>query len=530
MSATAPEILAAKADDTRTTPAPADPCAMVLFGAGGDLTRRLVIPALYNLLLSKTLPDKFALIGVDLADGNVESWAKRLREMLETFIGNRSSDFDITAIDEAAWTTLVSKMVYIQGDLTKPDLYAEIGKALEAAKSGHDTQGNAIFYLAVAGQFFGTVIDQLGAAGLVTQSDGSDGGAKFWRRVVIEKPFGHDLASSQALNAQILKVLKEDQIYRIDHFLGKETVQNIMAFRFANGFFERIWNRDAIEQVQITVTETVGVETRGKFYENTGALRDMVPNHLFTLLSMVAMEPPTSFDAASIRSKKAEVVEAIRPCQPSEAVRGQYDAGSVLGKTAVPYRSEANVDPASRIETYVAMQLSIDNPRWEGVPFYVRTGKHLTERRTEIAISFKAAPGQPFHKEGEAPQPNWLVLRTAPDEGIFLSLQVKQPGPEMALANVGMLFRYDDWFADFPNVGYETLIYDVMVGDATLFMRADMVEQAWRVVQPLQDAWAKEEPSFPNYASGSAGPQASDDLLARAGHAWRTLKPYAPKT
>ena len=530
MSVNAPELLAVQADQTRTTLAPADPCAMVLFGAGGDLTRRLVIPALYNLLLSKTLPDNFALIGVDLAEGSVESWAQRLHEMLQTFIGNRSSDFDIEAIDEAAWSVLVSKMVYIKGDLTTPALYADIRKALEAAEANNGTKGNAIFYLAVAGQFFGTVIDQLGAAGLVTQPQNADGTNQFWRRVVIEKPFGHDLASSHALNERILKVLSEDQIFRIDHFLGKETVQNIMAFRLANGFFERIWNRDAIEQVQITVTETVGVETRGKFYENTGALRDMVPNHLFTLLSMVAMEPPTSFDAASIRTKKAEVVEAIRPCQPSEAVRGQYDAGSVLGKTAVPYRSEANVDPASRVETYVAMKLAIDNRRWQGVPFYVRTGKHLTERRTEIAISFKAAPGQPFHKEGEGPQPNWLVLRTAPDEGIFLGLQVKKPGQEVALANVGMLFRYDDWFADFPNVGYETLIYDVMTGDATLFMRADMVEQAWRVVQPLQDAWATEQPDFPNYASGSAGPDASDELLARAGHSWRALKPYAPKS
>jgi glucose-6-phosphate 1-dehydrogenase len=530
MSANAPEMLTAKAEETRPTLAPADPCAMVLFGAGGDLTRRLVIPAIYNLLLSKTLPDNFALIGVDLAEGSVESWAKRLHDMLETFIGNRSSDFDIEAIDEAAWSVLVSKMVYIQGDLTKPQLYADIGKALETAKARNATNGNAIFYLAVAGQFFGTVIDQLGAAGLVTQSQASDGSQKFWRRVVIEKPFGHDLVSAKELDARILKVLTEDQIFRIDHFLGKETVQNIMAFRFSNGFFERIWNRDAIEQVQITVTETVGVEARGKFYESTGALRDMVPNHIFTLLSMVAMEPPASFDAASIRSKKAELVQAIRPCQPSDAVRGQYDAGSVLGKSSVPYRQEPNVDPNSSIETYVAMQLSIDNPRWQGVPFYVRTGKHLTERRTEIAIAFKAAPGQPFHKEGDSPQPNWLVLRTAPDEGIFLGLQVKKPGPEVALANVGMLFRYDDWFADFPNVGYETLIYDVMIGDATLFMRADMVEQAWRVVQPLQDSWAVEAPEFPNYASGSAGPQASDDLLARAGHAWRTLKPYAPKS
>lgn len=530
MSKNAPETAASENLQSRPPLAPADPCAMVLFGAGGDLTRRLVVPALYNLMLSKTLPENFALIGVDLADGNVESWAKRLHDMLETFIGNRSSDFDITAIDEEAWQKLVAKMVYIQGDLTKPQLYADIGHALEEAKAKNGTKGNAIFYLAIAGQFFGTVIEQLGAAGLATQPEGSGGHPEFWRRVVIEKPFGHDLASSKELNDRILGVLKEDQIYRIDHFLGKETVQNIMAFRFANGFFERIWNKDAIDQVQITVTETVGVETRGKFYETTGALRDMVPNHIFTLISMVAMEPPSSFDADHVRSAKAALVEAIRQCQPSDAVRGQYDAGSVLGKPSVPYRQEPNVDPASNTETYVAMQLAIDNPRWEGVPFYIRTGKHLTERRTEIAISFSAAPGFPFHKEEGTPKPNWLVLRTAPDEGIFLELQVKRPGPEVDLQSVGMLFRYDDWFPDFPNVGYETLLYDVMIGDETLFMRADMVEQAWRVVQPLQDAWSKEQPAFPNYASGSAGPEDADALLARNGHAWRLLKPYAPKT
>ncbi|PZM12539.1 glucose-6-phosphate dehydrogenase [Rhizobium tubonense] len=503
---------------------------MVLFGAGGDLTRRLVVPALYNLMLSKTLPDNFALIGVDLAEGSVETWSKRLHDMLLTFIGNLSSDFDIDAIHEDAWQKLVDRMVYIQGDMTKPELFQDIKRALVDAEANRGTRGNAIFYFAIADRFFGTVVDQLGAAGLTEQPLGADGRQQHWRRVVIEKPFGHDLASAQALNAQILKVLEEDQIYRIDHFLGKETIQNIMAFRFANGFFETIWNRDNIDQVQITITETVGVEARGKFYEATGALRDMVPNHVFTLISMVAMEPPAAFDAASIRSKKAELVQSILPCAPSDAVRGQYDAGEVLGKVSVPYRQEPNVDPASNTETYVAMKLSIDNPRWQGVPFYVRTGKHLTERRTEVAIHFKAAPGFPFQNEaGANPQPNWLVLRTAPDEGIFLELQVKRPGPQVALATVGMDFRYDDWFADFPNVGYETLLYDVMTGDATLFMRADMVEQAWRVVQPVLDSWGAEKPDFPNYASGTAGPKASDDLLAKGGQAWRPLKPYVQK-
>jgi glucose-6-phosphate 1-dehydrogenase len=530
MSVKASIAESAKAEQVSPGLAPADPCAMVLFGAGGDLTRRLVVPALYNLMLTKRLPDNFTLIGVDLAEGSVETWSKRLHDMLLTFVDNHSSEFDIEAIDENVWQSFVSRMVYLQGDMTKPELYQDIKRALDEAEHSHGTKGNAIFYFAIADRFFGTVVDQLGAAGLAEQPVGADGKPQHWRRVVIEKPFGHDLASAQALNAEILKVLNEDQIYRIDHFLGKETVQNIMAFRFANGFFETIWNRDNIDQVQITVTETVGVEARGKFYEATGALRDMVPNHVFTLISMVAMEPPAAFDATSIRSKKAELVEAILPCAPSDAVRGQYDAGDVLGKVCIPYRQEPNIDPASNTETYVAMKFSIDNPRWKRVPFYVRTGKHLTERRTEIAIHFKAAPAYPFLKEqGANPQPNWLVLRTAPDEGIFLELQVKRPGADVALATVGMDFRYDDWFADFPNVGYETLLYDVMTGDATLFMRADMVEQAWRVVQPILDAWAAEKPDFPNYASGTSGPKASDELLARGQHTWRPLTPYIPK-
>jgi len=343
--------------------------------------------------------------------------------------------------------------------------------------------------------------------------------------VVIEKPFGHSLDSARALNANILRTLGEDQIFRIDHFLGKETVQNIMAFRFANGLFEPIWNRDRIDHVQITAAETVGVEARGNFYEGTGALRDMVPNHLLSLLSMVAMEPPVGFDAASIRAKKAEVFSAMPVVDPAAAVRGQYAAGTVLGKAVKAYRQEPNVAADSDIETYVAMQLEIDNWRWAGVPFYVRTGKHLSVRNTEIAIRFKQAPYAAFQDTPvDTLRPNWLVLRIAPDEGISLQFEVKRRGPVLDLAAVKMDFRYDDWFAKEPNVGYETLIYDVMVGDQTHFMRADMVEQAWRVVQPVLDSWTAEKPDFPNYNSGSSGPEAADELLARDGNrVWRPL-------
>jgi glucose-6-phosphate 1-dehydrogenase len=500
---------------------------MVIFGAGGDLTSRLVVPALYNLSRTQILPENFALVGVDLVEGTAESWRDHLYAMLKGFIGNASAEFDIDHIDEAAWKRLAGKMSYVQGDLTKPELYEKLRGALDEATKVHGTQGNAIFYLAVADRFFGTVVEQLGRAKLTDQQADRNGKRPFWRRVVIEKPFGHSLQSARALNADILRVLTEDQSFRIDHFLGKETVQNIMAFRFANGLFEPIWNRDRIDHVQITVAETIGVERRGKFYEVTGALRDMVPNHVFTLLSMVAMEPPTGFDAASIRAKRAEMFASIRSIKPAQAVRGQYGAGTVLGKPARAYRQEPDVAPDSNIETYVAIRLEIDNWRWASVPFYLRTGKHMPQRLTEIAICFKQAPQAPFRQTPVAMlPPNWLVLNIAPDEGISLQFEAKRPGPQVDLTAVRMNFRYDDWFLKEPNVGYETLLYDVMIGDPTLFMRADMVEQAWRIVQPVLDAWAVETASVPNYESGSDGPKAADELLARDGkRRWRPVGP-----
>jgi len=505
----------------------ADPCAIVVFGAGGDMVKRLLIPALYNLSRTNVLREEFALIGVDLAEGSAESWRDHLYAMLKTFVGNARAELDIDRIDEVAWQRLVEKMSYFFGDLTKPVLYEKIRGALGDAEKAHDTQGNVIFYLAVADRFFGTAVEQLGKAKLIDQGEDENGRPRFWRRVVIEKPFGHSLDSARELNARLLRTLDEDQIFRIDHFLGKSTVQSIMAFRFANGLFEPIWNRDRIDHVQITVAETVGVEQRGKFYEQTGALRDMVPNHVFTLLSMVAMEPPTGFDAASIRSKKAELFAAMPPIRPAQAVRGQYDAGTVLGKKVKAYREEANVAADSNVETYVAMQIKIDNWRWAGVPFYFRTGKHMSQRLTEIAIRFKQAPYTAFQNTVvDTLRPNWLVLNIAPDEGISLQFEVRRRGPVFDLAAVRMDFHYDDWFPKEPNVGYETLIYDVMIGDATLFMRADMVEQSWRIVQPVLDAWAAEKADFPDYDSGSDGPKAADELLTREGErAWRPVIP-----
>jgi glucose-6-phosphate 1-dehydrogenase len=504
---------------------PADPCAMVIFGAGGDLTKRLVVPALYNLSRTKVLPEKFALIGVDLAAGTAESWRDHLYDMLKSFVGNAAAEFDIDRIDEAAWRRLAQKMSYVQGDLTKPESYEQIRGALDEAEKAHGTGGNAIFYLAVADRFFGAAVDQLGKAKLTEEDEDKNAKHRFWRRVVIEKPFGHDLGSARELNARILRILHEDQIYRIDHFLGKDTVQSIMAFRFANGLFEPIWNRDRIDHVQITAAETVGVERRGKFYEATGALRDMVPNHVFTLLSMVAMEPPTGFDGAAIRTKKAEVFAAMPAIEPARAVRGQYGSGTVLGKKVKAYRKEPDVATDSNTETYVAMRLEIDNWRWAGVPFYIRTGKHLSQRKTEIAIRFKQAPYAAFQDTPvDTLRPNWLVLSIAPDEGISLQFEVKRRGPVVDLAAVKMDFHYDDWFPKEPNVGYETLIYDVMIGDPTLFMRADMVEEAWRIVQPVLDAWAAQKDDFPDYDSGSDGPKEADELLARDGErAWRSV-------
>jgi glucose-6-phosphate 1-dehydrogenase len=416
-------------------------------------------------------------------------------------------------------------MSYVRGDLTKPELYEALGGTLAEVAQAHGTAGNAIFHLAIADRLFGVVIEQLGKAKLTDQGQDPDVKRRFWRRVVIEKPFGHSLASAEALNHTLQRRLSEDQIFRIDHFLGKDTVQSIMAFRFANGLFEPIWNRDRIDHVQITAAESVGVEQRGKFYEATGALCDMVPNHALALISMVAMEPPVGFDAAAIRSKKADVFAAMPAVKPAQAVRGQYGPGALLGKPANGYRDEPDVAAGSNVETYVAMRFEIDNWRWAGVPFYFRTGKHLATKVTEIAIRFKQAPYAAFRDTPVAAlRPNWLVLRIAPDEGISLQFEVKRRGPALDLAAVEMNFHYDDWFPKEPSDGYETLLHDVMIGDQTLFMRADMVEEAWRIVQPVLDAWAAQKADFPNYDSGSDGPKAANLLLAEDGdRSWRPV-------
>jgi glucose-6-phosphate 1-dehydrogenase len=493
----------------------APPATLVIFGGGGDLTKRLVMPALYNLVRAGRLADGFSIVGVGRGDTDTQSWGNELRQMMQSLAADGGGEFRADGIDQETWDWLARRMTFLSGDFTQPEVYGRL-KSLLAEQSTKHGNGNVLFYLAVADKFFGPIIEHLGRADLARQTNGA------WRRVIIEKPFGHDLASARALNAQILKILSEDQIYRIDHFLGKETVQNILVLRFANGIFEPLWNRDHVSHVQITAAETVGVETRGKFYDATGALRDMVPNHLFQLLAMIAMEPPVSFNANAVRAKKTELFCAIHPISADDAVRGQYGAGTVLGKPVRDYRHEPNVAPDSTTETYVALKLGIDNWRWARVPFYLRTGKYLAARTTEIAIHFRQAPYALFRETPVERLPrNILTLRIQPDEGLSISFSAKRPGQDIEIAGVAMDFSYSDYFEPLTAVGYETLIYDCLIGDAMLFQRADTVEAAWCAVQPVLDAWAARPPGdFPNYAAGSSGPKAADQLLARDGHAW----------
>ncbi len=492
------------------------PCILVIFGAAGDLTKRKLVPALYNLRRNNLLPEEFAVIGLARAEMSDEEFRHRLRDDMNEFATEK--------VEDELWNWLASRLFYLSGDFNDDETYAQLESALEKTDRDRGTGGNFCFYLATAPQYFATVIEKLGAAGLSEETE------EHWRRVVIEKPFGSDLESAKNLNHEIQQVLKEDQIYRIDHYLGKETVQNILVFRFSNGIFEPTWNRRYIDSVQITAAEKVGVEQRGGYYEQAGALRDMVPNHLLQLLTLTAMEPPVSFKANAVRDEQAKVLHAIQCPTPAEAdertVRGQYDAGDIDGKSVPAYRAEPNVAPDSIVNTFVAMKLLVDNWRWSGVPFYLRTGKRLAARDTEIVINFKSAPFILFRDtDVDRLKPNRLVLHIQPDEGISLSFGAKVPGPILKLGTVDMNFDYEDYFGDVPSTGYERLLHDCMMGDATLFQRADQVEAGWAVVKPIQDAWANASaPSFPNYAAGSWGPQASDDLLSKDGRAWAVTK------
>ncbi|PWC45777.1 glucose-6-phosphate dehydrogenase [Azospirillum sp. TSO22-1] len=494
---------------------PAPPCAIVIFGAAGDLAKRLLIPALYNLAARGLLSDRFAIVGVSR---NAMS-----DEAFRAAIGEGLREFATEAVVPGVADALLGRLFHVAGDFADAETCRRLRDRLAVATTRFETDGNALFYLATPPSAFGPIVRNLGAAGLVRE----EGGA--WRRVIVEKPFGTDLPSARNLNAELLTVLGEQQIYRIDHYLGKETVQNIMVARFANGLFEPLWNRNHIDHVQITVAETVSVEHRGRFYDATGALRDMVPNHLFQLLALTAMEPPTCFDADAVHTEKAKVFDAVHRFTPDEVgthvVRAQYGAGAVKGKPVTAYRAASDVAADSHTETYVAMLLHIDNWRWAGVPFYLRTGKSLAARRTEIAIKFKQAPYSLFRNTPvERLAQNFLVVGVQPDEAIALQFNAKVPGPRLRIEGVRMVMEYKDYFNAAPSTGYETLIYDCMMGDATQFQRADYVEAGWSVVQPILDAWrARPGDGLAAYAAGSEGPREADDLLARDGRRWRSV-------
>ncbi|MEH3119539.1 MAG: glucose-6-phosphate dehydrogenase [Methylorubrum populi] len=492
--------------DTPETPQ-APPCTLVIFGAGGDLTKRLLMPALYNLAGGGLLAEGFSVLGVDHNPLTDEGWRDDLTETMDSFTKDPSAEFHAETIDPRPWGFIRDRLHVMQGDFSEASTFEDLAGRVS---------GNVVFYLAVAARFFGPVVEGLGKAGLLKEKDDA------FRRVVIEKPFGSDLESARALNRTILAQGDESQFYRIDHFLGKETVQSLLAIRFANAMLEPIWRRDHVDHVEVTAAETIGVEERGRFYEPTGALRDMVPNHLFQLLTMVAMEPPAAFDAETVRDAKTELVKAIRPVAPENAVRGQYAAGRADGKDVPAYRDEPDVAEASRTETYVSLKLEIENERWSGVPFYLRTGKRMAGRRTEIAVHFKPAPFTLFRgADGGDLARNVMRLRIDPEPGSATRINVKRPGPQMHLAPVETGFRYGDFFDPAPTVGYETLLYDCMTGDTTLFQRADSIEASWAAVEPLLRAWKDAPVSF--YAAGSPGPKEADDLLARDGRAWLPL-------
>jgi len=501
--------------DTPPQPSKLDACSFVIFGASGDLTHRLVIPSLYNLAATGLLPEKFCVVGVARkgmsSDELRESLLKGLRR------------FATRPVEEATAKRLLECVTAVEADPSEPDSFDGLKAQLERLEAARNTGGNRLFYLATPPNAFAPIARQLGRAGLLKEEHGA------WRRLVVEKPFGTDLASAKALNDELLKIVTEHQIYRIDHYLGKETVQNILVLRFANGMFEPIWNRHHIDHVQITVEEKLGIGTRGSFYDATGALRDMVPNHLFQLLSLVAMEPPARFDAHTVRSEKAEVLAAIVTQSEADAlknsVRAQFTGAKVGDTEIADYRQTKDVNPDSTTETYAALKLTIDNWRWAGVPFYLRTGKALGLKRTEVAIKFREAPFAMFNCtpiEGLAE--NYLVIGIEPTEGITLQFNSKVPGPIITTEGVEMKFRYKDYFKAEPATGYETLLYDCMIGDNILFQRADSVEAGWQAVQPFLDAWKKAgSKGLETYHAGNEGPAGAVELLKRDGRSWRKL-------
>lgn len=501
---------------------------MVIFGASGDLCKRKLIPALYNLKIQNLLPENFAVIGFSGKEMSHEQFRDYMKGNLKEFAGSK---IPLDRVDE-----FVQGLYYQPGNFNDKAAFDKLAALLAQVDADRNTHGNYLFYLSVPPAFFGAIAKMLGAVGLNRGGGGtldllggeesSADDRKGWTRIIIEKPFGRDIDSSRELNEQVGSVFAEDQVYRIDHYMGKETVQNIMMFRFANGIFEPIWNHQFIDHVQITVAETLGVEGRGGYYDTAGSLRDIIQNHVFQVLSVVAMEPPISLRAADIRNEKVKVINAIHPMSHEEilenTVRGQYGPGAVGSESLPGYREDRSVNPKSQTETYCALKLFIDNWRWAGVPIYLRTGKRLPKRVTQVVLQFRRAPLMLFRDtDVHHVSPNRLVMNIQPQEGIALQFEAKVPGPAVHLKSVRMDFNYEHYFNAAPQTGYETLIYDVMIGDGTLFPRFDMVDASWEIATPILDLWQSiPARNFPNYAAGSWGPEESDRLMAKDGRKW----------
>ncbi len=498
-------------DGLRLEPTPG-PTTLVIFGASGDLTRRKLLPAIHKLSRGQRLPALFSVIGVSRDAMGDDGFRDQFEKSLREFGGLQAMD--------AVAKSLSQRMRYVQGDFASPELYQRIAAMLQE----NEHAGGALFYLAIPPGLYATVIEQLGASGLAKPA-----AAEQWRRVIVEKPFGTDLATARELNQLVHRHFVEDQVFRIDHYLGKETVQNLMVFRFANGMFEPIWNRRYIDHVQITAAETVGVERRAAYYEGAGALRDMVQNHLMQLLSLVAMEPPITFSAESVRDRKMDALLSVQPLvhdgAPVPVVRAQYGAGWVSGAAVPGYREEPGVNPASTTETFVALRMQLDSWRWAGVPFYLRTGKRLPKRTTEIAIQLRRPPLEIFKRVSpNSVAPNLLIINVQPDEGISVRFEAKLPGTRMQLAPVMMNFRYGTAFGGSVPEAYETLLLDAMLGDPTLFARHDFVEASWALITPLHEKWREEKAAaLPTYEAGEWGPAEADAMMANDGRRWRTL-------
>lgn len=494
-----------------------DPCILVIFGATGDLTSRKLLPALYNLACDGQLPAQFACVGFARREKTHDQFREEARDAINQFSRTKP-------IDEPVWGHFKEQLFYHVSEFHEDKGYESLQKFLTELDARLGTKGNRVFYLSTQPSFFTLICEKLHKFGLIYDT------AKVhdkWSRIIIEKPFGHDLNSANALQNELLQFLSENQIYRIDHYLGKETVQNILVFRFANSIFESLWNSRYIDHVQITVAEDIGIGTRGTFFEEAGLMRDIVQNHMAQLLSLVAMEPPVSLSADDIRDEKVKVLKAIKPITKNfenSAVRGQYGPGFICGKEVAGYRQEKNVSPTSTTETFVALRLFVENWRWDGVPFYLRSGKRLPKRATEIAITFKDPPSVLFQDQGKKNESNVLAIRIQPDEGTALKINCKVPGPSSPIQPVKMDFRYGSYFGMAPPEAYERLICDCILGDSTLFAREDEVIQSWKLLTPILEYWKNNKPTdFPNYQAGTWGPKAADDLLARDNRKWRLI-------